>query len=181
MADLETLLDRNRSFSERFDAGDLPIRPRLATIILTCLDSRVDPGHFFGLELGDSFVIRNAGGRISPAVIQDLTILAALGASMPGSSARQPQLVLIRHTDCGMARLAGPPLQQQMAERLGLSDEEVAALAVTDPAKTVRDDIQQLRELPGTPDALIVSGHVYDVHTGTIEQVVPPAPLRAAT
>jgi carbonic anhydrase len=59
------LLDRNQSFAEQFDAGDLAIRPRMSTIILTCLDARVDPAHLFGLELGDALVIRNAGGRVT--------------------------------------------------------------------------------------------------------------------
>ncbi len=53
------LLDRNRSFAEQFAAGDLTIRPRMSTIILTCIDARVDPAHLFGLGLGDAVVIRN--------------------------------------------------------------------------------------------------------------------------
>ena len=45
MGELTTLLDRNRSFAEKFETGDLPIRPRMSTFILTCIDSRVDPAH----------------------------------------------------------------------------------------------------------------------------------------
>ncbi len=174
------LLDRNRSFAEQFEAGDLTIRPNLSTIILTCVDARVDPAHLFGLGLGDAVVIRNAGGRITPAVMRDFAILGVLGANMPGG-AMQPELVVIHHTDCGMSRLANPAIQQQVAERLGLSTDEVAAMAITDPARTVQDDVERLRKTPGTPDQLIVSGFVYDVKNGTINQVVPPAPLRATT
>jgi carbonic anhydrase len=93
----------------------------------------------------------------------------------------QLELVVVHHTDCGMARLANPAIQQQAAERLGLSVDEVAAMAITDPAKSVQDDIERLRQTPGTPDQLVVSGFVYDVKNGTINQVVPPAPLRATT
>jgi carbonic anhydrase len=175
------LVDRNRRFAEQFDAGDLAIRPRMSTIILTCLDARVDPAHLFGLGLGDALVIRNAGGWITPAVLRDLAILGVLAANMPGPSAMQLELVVVHHTDCGMARLANPAIQQQAAERLGLSVDEVAAMAITDPAKSVQDDIERLRQTPGTPDQLVVSGFVYDVKNGTINQVVPPAPLRATT
>ncbi len=178
MTNLKTLLDRNRSFAEQFEGGDLNIRPRMSTILLTCVDSRVDPAHLFGLELGDAIVIRNAGGRITPAAMRDLAVLSVLGANMPGNGAMQPELVVMHHTDCGMARLANPPIQQQVAKRLGLSDDEVAAMAVTDPTRTVQADIERLRQTPGTPDALIVTGLVYDVGTGTIDQVVPAAPLR---
>ena len=175
------LLDRNRSFAEQFDAGDLAIRPRMSTIILTCLDARVDPAHLFGLGLGDALVIRNAGGWITPAVLRDLAILGVLAANMPGPSAMQLELVVVHHTDCGMARLANPAIQQQAADRLGLTVDEVAAMAITDPARTVQADIERLRATPGTPDQLVVSGLVYDVKNGTINQVVPPAPLRATT
>ncbi len=87
-ADLTTLLDRNRSFAEQFAAGDLKILPRTSTILLTCVDARVDPAHLFGLGLGDAVVIRNAGGRITPAVMRDLGILGVLAAAanQPGTS-----------------------------------------------------------------------------------------------
>ncbi len=177
MTDLGTLLERNRSFAEQFEDGDLNIRPRMSTILLTCVDARVDPAHLFGLGLGDAVVIRNAGGRITPPVLRDLAILGVLGANMPGG-AMQPELVVIHHTDCGMARLASPPVQQQVAKRLSLSDAEVAAMAVTDPTRSVQADIDLLRQEPGTPDQLVVSGLVYDVSSGAISQVVAPAPLR---
>ena len=175
------LVDRNRRFAEQFEAGDLTIRPRMSTIILTCVDARLDPAHLFGLGLGDAVVIRNTGGRITRAVMGDLGILGVLAVNMPGVGAMQPELVVIHHTDCGMSRLANPAIQQQVAERLGLSVDEVAAMAITDPAKSVQDDIERLRQTPGTPDQLVVSGFVYDVKNGTINQVVPPAPLRATT
>ena len=139
MTDLTALLDRNQTFAGQFEAGDLPIRPRLSTIILTCVDARVDPAHLFGLGLGDALVIRNTGGWITDGVLKDLAILGVLAANWPGTM--QPELVVIHHTDCGMARLATPTIQQQVAERLQLSVDEVAAMAITDPTTT----------FPGTP------------------------------
>ncbi len=179
MADLTTLFDRHERFAEQFESGDLTIRPRLPTILLTCVDARVDPAHLFGLELGDAIVLRNAGGRITPGVMRDLGILGVLAASLPGPAGGPPELVVIHHTDCGMARLANPPIQHQVARRLGLSNAEVAAMAVTDPIATVQADIERLRQAPGAPDALIVSGLVYDVGTGAMSQVVPAVALRA--
>ena len=182
-ADLTTLLDRNRSFAEQFEAGDLTIRPRMSTIILTCVDARVDPAHLFGLGLGDAVVIRNAGGRMTPAVMGDLGILGVLAAAFtqPGTSPRQPELVVIHHTDCGMSRLTNPAIQGQVAERLGLSVDEVSAMAISDPTTSVQDDVDRLRNTPGTPDRLVVSGFVYDVSNGTISQVILPAALRNTT
>ncbi len=104
------LMDHNRSFAE-FESGELNIRPRMSTIILTCVDARVDPAHIFGLGLGDAVVMRNNGGRINPAVMRDFAILGVLGANMPGG-AMQPELVVMHHTDCGMSRLINPAIQQ---------------------------------------------------------------------
>ncbi len=149
-ADLTTLLDRNRSFAEQFAAGDLKISPRISTILLTCLDARVDPAHLFGLALGDAVVMRNAGGRITPAVMGDLGFLGVLAAafSPPGTSPRRPELVVIHHTDCGMSRLTNPAIQGQVAERLGLSVDEVSVMAISDPVASVQDDIERLRQPP---------------------------------
>ena len=179
MTDLSALLDRSRIFTEQFDAGDLAIPPRLSTIILTCVDARVDPAHLFALELGDALVIRNTGGWITPGVLRDLAILGVLAANWPGNV--RPELVVMHHTDCGMARLAQPEIQEQVAERLHLTVDEVAAMAITDPTTTVRSDIDGLRNTPQAPDQLVVSGLVYDVADGTLIEVVPPAPLRAPT
>ena len=176
--DLSALLNRNRIFSERFEAGDLPMRPKMATILLTCVDSRVDPAHLLGLELGDAVVIRNAGGRITPAVMKDLAILGVLGANMPEAVPMKPELVVIQHTDCGMSRMAVPAIQGQVAKKLGISLNEVAAMAITDPAISVQNDIERLRNTPWTPNQLVVSGFVYDVKSGAVKQIVSPAPLR---
>ena len=63
MSSTTTLLHRNRQFASDFAAADLPILPKLRTVVLTCGDSRVDPEHILGLQLGDAVVIRNYGGR----------------------------------------------------------------------------------------------------------------------
>jgi carbonic anhydrase len=177
MPEISALQERNRAFAATFDAGDLPMRPRMWTVVLTCFDARVVPASFLGLELGDAFVTRNAGGRVTEAFVEDLSILSALGAHMPDGAQPPLELILIRHTNCGMARLAGPPVQQDVANRLGVSEEEVAALAMTDEAAAVRADIERLRSMERVPDGLVVSGHVYDVTTGLLQEVVPPVKL----
>jgi carbonic anhydrase len=177
MSDLATLLERNRRFAADFREGDLAIRPRLSTVVLTCLDARVDPAHFLGLELGDVVVLRNAGGRITPAVLSDLAVLGFLAGRLPGNAATQLELAVIHHPDCGMSRLADPAAQQDLAERLGVEPADIASMAITDPAESVRADIETLRRMPGAPGSLVVSGHTYDVATGALSTIVEPAPL----
>ena len=179
MSDLPQLLEGNRRFTTHFADGELPIRPRLSTIVLTCLDARVDPAHLFDLQLGDALVIRNAGGRLNAGVLTDLAVLGLLAAGLPDDKAMTLELVILHHTDCGMSRFADPSAQDALAQRLGIEPDEVAAsMAISDPAQSVRDDIRRLRQAPEPPDTLVVSGFVYDVADGTVEQIVAPAPLR---
>ncbi len=76
ITDLDTLVHRNRSFAEQFESGDLPIRPRMSTILLTCVDARVDPAHLFGLGLGDAVVLRNAGSWFPMVLDEDSKCVA---------------------------------------------------------------------------------------------------------
>ena len=76
-------------------------------------------------------------------------------------------------------RFADPSARDALARRLGIEPDEVATkLAITDPAQSVRDDIIRLRQASGLPDTFVVSGLVYDVANGNVEQIVAPTPLR---
>jgi hypothetical protein len=72
------LLERNR----RFAASDTRKRlassfgPRRPLFVVTCIDPRVDPAAVLGVELGEAIVLRNAGGRVTPAVIHDVAFIS---------------------------------------------------------------------------------------------------------
>jgi hypothetical protein len=78
MSEINNLYDRNHRFAVGFDQAELAILPRFSTVILTCIDARVDPAHFLDLKLGDAIVLRNAGGRVTEAVERELAILFAI-------------------------------------------------------------------------------------------------------
>lgn len=59
-----------------------------------------------------------------------------------------------------------------------ISKEELKAKAVTDPRAAVAVDVAVLRANPALPGEWLVSGLVYNVATGLVDTVVPPAPLR---
>jgi len=171
MSDIPDLIDRNRQFAETFTHGALSMRPRLSTFIIACLDARVDPGRIFGLEVGDAVVMRNAGGRVTPDVLRDLTVLGFLASTIPGDSPFVPEVVIVHHTDCGMARLVDPRAQRVLAERMAVEPSQIEALAIPDPYQSVRVDIQRLRNAREVPDSLVVVGFVYDVSTGLLSEV----------
>lgn len=172
MSAIETLVQRNRDFAARGFSPELTIRPRLGAAVIGCLDPRVDPAHVLGLESGDAPVIRNVGGRVTPATLENLDLLA-LG--FPAPADRRPEdrmaLVVLQHTQCGITRMQGAP--EALAAYFGIAVSEVAGKAVPDPRAAVAVDVAVLLAHPGVAQAYTVSGLVYDVATGLVEVVVP--------
>src|SRR5579871_5848623 len=78
MTTLDTLTERNHDFAAHQFAAGLPLMPTLRTLIISCADPRVDPAHVLGLELGEALVLRNAGGRVTPATLQMIALLGAI-------------------------------------------------------------------------------------------------------
>jgi len=72
---LETMIARNARFAETAFAPELKILPSAGTIVVGCVDPRVDPAYVLGLEQGEVAVIRNVGGRITPALLETLAVL----------------------------------------------------------------------------------------------------------
>jgi carbonic anhydrase len=174
MPTVQTLIERNTDFAaNRFEV--LPPIPESRTLLITCADIRVDPAHILGLELGQAGVIRNVGGRITPATVQMLTMLAAVAATEDASG--DWELIVLQHTDCGMGRLTGFP--ELLADYFGIQSEGLEGKCVPDPHNAVKADIAELAANPAFPSTLTVSGLVYDVRTGAVTTVVPPGPLRA--
>lgn len=172
MSDLFTLYQRNESFAETFDEGHLPIKPKLATVILTCADARVDPAHFAGLELGDALILRTVGGRVTSRVALEISMLWMLmGLQNPKPSM---ELAIIHHTECGMARFADPEVAARVTEKFG-SDYVVETYAITDLQESLATDVQRLRDSALVPRELRVSGHIYDVKTGTLMKEIATA------
>jgi carbonic anhydrase len=66
-----------------------------------------------------------------------------------------------------------------LARYFQIQEAELKAKAVTDPRAAVAADVAFLRANPALPGDWLVSGLVYNVATGLIEIVVPPAPIRS--
>jgi carbonic anhydrase len=174
---IETLVARNKQFAAHKLNGKLAMMPALKTMIIGCADPRVDPADVFGLELGDAAVIRNIGGRITPATLQTMAMLRLVAAADPqGPPGPGWHLIVLHHTDCGIKRLTGHP--DLLAEHFGIEQAELDSKHITDPWASVATDVAALKANPFLPAELIASGLVYDVETGLVEQVVGPEQLR---
>jgi carbonic anhydrase len=186
MNNLDHLLQRNKEFATQQSAAGtlMPWLPRalpqVKAVIIGCADMRVDPAHVLGTKPGEAVVIRNIGGRITPGLLEQLGLLGRIGevaGAIPGGGG-EFHLIVLHHTDCGITRLAGD--SAILAHYFQIPEGELKKKAVIDPRSAVAGDVAALRAIPALPGAWLISGLVYDVATGLVEIVVPPAPIRTA-
>jgi carbonic anhydrase len=179
MSNLRPLLERNRAFAATGAHAGLAIMPRQQVFLVTCLDPRVDPAAFLGVELGDAPVIRNAGGRVTEAVINDIAFIGYLARTMIPDGPLF-EVAVVHHTGCGTGFLADAAFRSAVAVHTGLDEASLAAKAVVDPAATVRADVERLLSSAKVPSQISVSGHVYDLQTGLVTTVAGPSRPRRA-
>jgi carbonic anhydrase len=168
MSEIDRLKQANASFAEGFDKGDLEIPPARPLVVLTCIDARLDPAASLGLDIGDAHVIRNAGGRATEDAIRSLLISSWLLGTR--------EFAVIHHTDCGMTKFTDPVLRDMIRDQAGV-EVDMEFLSFEDPEQSARDDVDAIRGAKGFPDGVTVSGHVYDVRTGRLHEVVAPSAL----
>ena len=167
------LLERNEAFARTFAPVPLGL-PAAQVIIVTCLDHRVDPAITLRLKLGDAPVLRNAGGRVTQPVIEEIAYLGFLGPRLAGGqlpSGTRVEVAVIHHTQCGTGLLADPGFRHQAAKATGLPEPALEASAVSDPHTTVPADVERLLSSPSLSPKVSVSGHVYDIATGHLTTI----------
>ena len=184
MNSLDPMLEHNKEFATK-QSKDRTLMPSLArampnvkAVIIGCADMRVDPAHVLGLRPGEAVVIRNIGGRVTPGLLEQLGLLGRIGqvaGAIPGGGG-EFHLIVLHHTDCGISRLVGDPTM--LTQYFQIPDAQLQAKAVLDPRAAVAGDVAVLRAIPALPHEWLISGLVYDVATGLLEVVIPPAPLR---
>src|ERR671937_2048304 len=131
----DDFVEANEKYAAGFSNSDLPSRPAKKAVVLTCMDARLLPSRFLGLEEGDAHVIRNAGGRVQDALRSIVVSQRLLGTN---------EILVIHHTHCGMQGLAN--------EDLGADASDIDFLGFGDLEQSVRDDVKALKDSPLVPD-----------------------------
>jgi carbonic anhydrase len=168
---IDVALEHNRAFAAAGGHEGAVVWPELELLVVTCLDPRVDPAQFLGLGLSDAMIVRNVGGRVTPAVIDDVAFIAQL---VEGARPDGPlfEVAVIHHTQCGTGALADEAFRRRYAERIGAEQSALRRHAVLDPEVTVTEDVQLLRHASSIPERVAVSGHAYDVVSGLVATIV---------
>ena len=167
MSVLDKILSANERYAAGFDKGHLPMPPGRKFAVVTCMDARLDPARFLGLEEGNAHVIRNAGGLVTDDALRSLVISHWLLGTR--------EAFVIAHTDCGMLTFTNDDLRAKLADEAGADASGIDFHPFPDLDESVRRSVARLRESPLLPDSFAASGFVYDVRTGRLREVEVPA------
>jgi len=164
MTVVEEFRKANEGYAAKFQKGHLPMPPARRVAVLTCMDARLDPARFLGLEEGDAHVIRNAGGRASEDAIRSLVI----SQQLLGTNT----VVVIHHADCGMLTFSNADLRTKLQQELKANADHIDFLPFKDLEQSVRDDVATIKASPLIPKSISVSGFIYDVRSGKLLPVI---------
>jgi carbonic anhydrase len=143
-------------------AEGLAVPPALHTVVLTCMDSRLDVFALFGLKMGEVHVLRNAGGVVTDDVVRSLTI------SQRKLETRE--ILLMQHAGCGLGTFTDEDFSEELANEVGMRP-PWRTHAFRDPLVSVRRDMAQLRHNPFLLPGTRVRGFVVDIETFDLEEV----------
>lgn len=167
-------------------------------VVLTCMDPRLnDLEAIMGLQTGDLYIIRNAGGRASEDALRSLI----LGYKLLGAE----QIFVIQHTDCAMQKFTNAVMNDLLTESLvtatlvkncnvslyPVQSSNVCQWANTSSccgaklcsgcgciinwlpinnglAKSVLEDVTTIRKHPLIPSDIPIYGFIFDVITGDL-------------
>jgi carbonic anhydrase len=157
----DDLLANNAAYAEGFEHAGLAKQPARKLAVLACMDARIDVHRVLGLEPGEAHVLRNAGGAVTDDAIRSLAVSQrALGTD---------EIVLIRHTDCGMLGFDDARFRDELEQETG-SRPDWRADDFDDLDEGVRAGVAALRASPFLASRQ-VRGFVYEVETGRLREV----------
>ena len=142
-------------------AEGVAVPPSLQTVVLTCMDSRINTYTLFGLNLGEVHVLRNAGGVVTDDVIRSLTISQRkLGTR---------DILVIQHAGCGLGTFTDDEFRENLRNETGMKP-PWSPESFSDLDAEVRNSLNRIRN-----SAFIqhknARGFVYDVDTGRLREV----------
>jgi carbonic anhydrase len=166
---LDEILESNRKLAlPRGEPGSFIANRHLC--IVTCVDPRLT--QFFpdvlGVERGHAVAIRVPGALIRPGS----EALRALGATIYVNDCQE--IVVMAHTDCGVARVKEPELRRVMRAR-GVVDgaipQDVTEFfgLVSDVEAAALETVEAIRAAPFLPKLLPVHAVLMDISTGALK------------
>ncbi|KAJ6604219.1 carbonic anhydrase [Mycena vulgaris] len=141
---------------------------RKQPFIVTCMDPRVHPYEQLGLKIGEGGIVRNAGGSAQDAISSIVVAQHFFGID---------EVAIFHHTDCGMTKFTTEWLRDTV-KKANPGREDVAKTVdgidfhhIVNVEESVHADVKFLVDNPLLKKGTKITGWVYDVETGEIDQV----------
>jgi carbonic anhydrase len=163
MGIFEENLAANQQYAEKFTLGHLPMPPARKLAIVACMDARLTVEQFLGLKTGDAHIIRNAGGLVTEDALRSLIISSHLLGTRT--------YYVIQHTDCGMLTFSDEKLREKLKTETGHDASHLHFHSFSDVEKSVKKQLQTIRNNPFLSRDIDVHGFVYDVRTGRLREI----------
>jgi carbonic anhydrase len=158
----EDVLAANEEYARGFALGGLDSRAAKGLVVVTCIDTRIEPLAMLGLAPGDAKILRNAGARVGSDVLQTLVVASRLlGVT---------RAVVVAHTDCRMGADGEDDLHEAIAAAGGPDTRSLSFAVGAGREPTVRRDVQRIRSFPYLA-GLEAGGFLYDVATGLLSRI----------
>jgi carbonic anhydrase len=167
MSVTDDYLKNNEAYAAAFaQAGErpLPMPPSKHVAVVACMDARLDVYRMLGIGEGEAHVIRNAGGVVTDDEIRSLAISQRLLGTR--------EIILIHHTDCGMLTFTDDGFKKTLQDETGLKP-PWSAEAFDDLEEDVRQSLRRIEASPFVTQHESLRGFVFDVATGTLDEVAP--------
>lgn len=129
-------------------------------LILTCMDSRIEPLEMFGLRVGEAKILRTAGAHLTPA--------ALAGMVMGVHKLHVNRILIVPHTHCAAASMSEDEMRRAISAASGVDVGDFEFGVDPDQLGRLRDDVAVVRDHPLVGPFARVAGFVYDVETGLV-------------
>ena len=161
MSRISRLIGQSNYTDDDPDISELPALPSKEIVVVTCMDTRINPYHILNIDVGDVHLLRNAGGIVTEDIVRSILISQRkLGTR---------EVIVIQHTDCGMMKFKDDELKAEVESE---TNEQVTFTlgSFSDLTESVRSSVEFLKHHP-LLDCENVQGYIYDVHKHQLVEV----------
>ncbi|KAL7930436.1 carbonic anhydrase [Trichoderma chlorosporum] len=161
------VVEANAKYASTYKHSGLECPPLKKAVLVTCMDCRLNPQSAYGFELGEVTTIRNAGASGRDAARSAILTTHVLGAE---------EVLLVKHTRCGLLGVPEEAVRGIMKKNLGLTEskevDDFEIMTFFDLEKSTREEVEYLRHHPLALKSVRVTGWIHDTDTGLLKKVV---------
>ncbi|MEX0849367.1 MAG: carbonic anhydrase [Candidatus Dependentiae bacterium] len=141
-------------------------KPKDKLILITCMDTRINPYALFGISSGEAHILRNAGGIVTEDVIRSILLsMHALGTN---------QIMIVKETNCGLTGLNDNTFRADLMNKFK-TDTVVPQqfYGFSDLKENIKQQMQKIKNHPWIPNDIKIRGFILDIKTGGLNEVKP--------